>query len=66
LPYPVESVERLQNIVRVAFTKRRKTLRNAFSGVVAPEALEDLKIEASLRPENLALEQFCALSNWKP
>jgi 16S rRNA (adenine1518-N6/adenine1519-N6)-dimethyltransferase len=66
LPHPVESVERLQNIVRVAFTKRRKTLRNALSGVVAPEALEDLKIEVSLRPENLSLEQFCALSNWKP
>lgn len=66
LPHPVESLERLQNIVRVAFTKRRKTLRNALSGVVAPEALEDLKIETSLRPENLTLEQFCALSNWKP
>jgi len=66
LPHPVESLERLQNIVRVAFTKRRKTLRNALSGVVAPEALEDLKIEASLRPENLTLEQFSALSNWKP
>ena len=66
LPYPVESVERLQNVVRIAFTKRRKTLRNALSGIVAPEALEDLNIEASLRPENLSLEQYCLLSNWKP
>ena len=64
LPYPVKSIERLQNVVRIAFTKRRKTLRNALSGVVAPEALEDLGIEASLRPENLTLEQFSLLSNW--
>jgi len=66
LPYPVDSVERLQNVVRIAFTKRRKTLRNALSGIVAPEALEDLKIDASLRPENLSLEQYSLLSNWKP
>ena len=65
LPYPVESVERLQNVVRVAFTKRRKTLRNALAGVVAPEALEDLGIDSGLRPENLHLEQYCQLSNWK-
>ena len=64
LPYSVKSIERLQNVVRIAFTKRRKTLRNALSGVVAPEALEDLGIEASLRPENLTLEQFSLLSNW--
>jgi len=66
LPYPVESVTRLQNVVRTAFTKRRKTLRNALSGVVAPEALEDLQIEVGLRPENLSLKQFTQLSNWKP
>lgn len=66
LPFPVESIERLQNIVRTAFTKRRKTLRNALSGVVAPEALEELGIDMGLRPENLSLEQFSRLSNWKP
>jgi len=65
LPYQVESVERLQNIVRTAFTKRRKTLRNALSGVIAPDALEALNIDAGLRPENLSLEQFCQLSNWQ-
>ncbi|KZY30821.1 MULTISPECIES: 16S rRNA (adenine(1518)-N(6)/adenine(1519)-N(6))-dimethyltransferase RsmA [unclassified Oleiphilus] len=65
LPYPVESVERLQHIVRTAFTKRRKTLRNALSGAVEPEALEDLNIDAGLRPENLTVEQFTQLANWK-
>ncbi|KZZ59096.1 16S rRNA (adenine(1518)-N(6)/adenine(1519)-N(6))-dimethyltransferase, partial [Oleiphilus sp. HI0125] len=39
LPHPVESLERLQTIVKTAFTKRRKTLRNALSGVIELEAL---------------------------
>jgi 16S rRNA (adenine1518-N6/adenine1519-N6)-dimethyltransferase len=65
LPYPVESVDRLQHIVRTAFTKRRKTLRNALNGAVEPEALEDLGIDPGLRPENLTVEQFTQLANWK-
>lgn len=65
LPYPVDSLDRLQTIVRTAFTKRRKTLRNALSGVVLPGALEELNIDSGLRPENLSLEQFCQLSNWQ-
>lgn len=66
LPYPVESLDRLQTIVRVAFTKRRKTLRNAMQGVVEAQAFEDLGIDVGLRPENLTLEQYTQLSNWKP
>lgn len=65
LPYPVESVDRLQHIVRTAFTKRRKTLRNALNGAVEPEALEDLNIDPGLRPENLTVQQFTQLANWK-
>ncbi|KZY64851.1 MULTISPECIES: 16S rRNA (adenine(1518)-N(6)/adenine(1519)-N(6))-dimethyltransferase RsmA [unclassified Oleiphilus] len=66
LPHPVESLERLQTIVKTAFTKRRKTLRNALSGVIELEALEELDIDAGLRPENLSLAQYAALANWKP
>lgn len=64
LPYPVDSISTLQHIVRQTFTKRRKTLRNALAGLVPPEALEELDIDAGLRPENLSLEQFVALANW--
>jgi len=65
LPYPVESVERLQHIVRTAFSKRRKTLRNALGGLVPPEALAALEIDPGLRPENLSVKQYCQLSDWK-
>ncbi len=65
LPHPVESIERLQSIVKTAFTKRRKTLRNALAGVIDLEALAELDIDPGLRPENLSLGQYAALANWK-
>lgn len=65
LPHPVESIERLQNIVKHVFTKRRKTLRNAIAGVLPMEALEQLDIDAGLRPENLSLGDYAKLANWK-
>lgn len=65
LPHPVESIDRLQTIVKTAFTKRRKTLRNALAGVIPLEALDELDIDKSLRPENLTLAQYAALANWK-
>ncbi len=65
LPHPVESIDRLQTIVKTAFTKRRKTLRNALAGVIPLEALNELDIDKGLRPENLTLAQYAALANWK-
>mgnify|MGYP000347900192 CR=1 FL=1 len=65
LPHPVESIERLQAIVKTAFTKRRKTLRNALAGVIELEALDELGIDPGLRPENLSLGQYASLANWK-
>ena len=65
LPYPADSLERLQHVVRQVFTKRRKTLRNAVAGIVPSEALDELGIDAGLRPENLSLKQYVQLSNWQ-
>jgi 16S rRNA (adenine1518-N6/adenine1519-N6)-dimethyltransferase len=65
LPYPADSLDHLQHVVRQAFTKRRKTLRNALAGVVPEAALGALNIDAGLRPENLSLQQYVQLSNWK-
>lgn len=50
-------------VVTGAFTQRRKTLRNALSGLVSVERLEALGIEARLRPENLAVADFVAIAN---
>jgi len=50
-------------VVTSAFTRRRKTLRNALSGMLGAERLEALGIDARLRPENLSVADFVAIAN---
>ena len=53
----------LGRVVTTAFTKRRKQLRNALEGVADERLLGALGIEASLRPENLAVADYVAIAN---
>ncbi len=53
----------LARVVTAAFSKRRKTLRNALDGVVEEAALRALGIDPRLRPENLGFAQYIALAN---
>ncbi len=57
------NVQWLESILRNAFAKRRKTLRNALRGIITEEQLENAGISAGLRPENLTLQQYVELSN---
>jgi 16S rRNA (adenine1518-N6/adenine1519-N6)-dimethyltransferase len=56
----------LQKVVTAAFTKRRKTLRNALAGAVTADALEALGLDPQLRPENLSVGDYVALSRYVP
>jgi len=53
----------LNDVVTRAFTRRRKTLRNALSGVAHEAMLESLDIDPGLRPENLAVADYVRISN---
>jgi 16S rRNA (adenine1518-N6/adenine1519-N6)-dimethyltransferase len=53
----------LARVVTAAFTKRRKTLRNALAGVVDEDGLRALGIDPRLRPENLGVAQYVAIAN---
>jgi len=53
----------LASVVTAAFTKRRKTLRNALAGVAGVEMLARLGIDPGLRPENLEVAQYAAIAN---
>ena len=48
------------DVVRRAFSARRKTLRNALG--VAPAALAALGIDAGLRPENLSPADYVRIA----
>ena len=52
----------LNQIVTAAFAQRRKTLRNALSGLVSPEQFEQADIQPSARAENLSTENFVRLT----
>jgi 16S rRNA (adenine1518-N6/adenine1519-N6)-dimethyltransferase len=61
---PVVDGTALTRVVTAAFTKRRKTLRNALAGAVREDALAALGIDPQLRPENLSVDDYVALSRY--
>jgi len=65
-PVKVDDEAALFKIIRAAFNKRRKTLRNSLEGVVPKSALDDFfisrKLDKNTRPECLSLEDFAELS----
>lgn len=62
-PYPAKDIKLLERLVNTAFQQRRKTLRNALKQLIPVEAIDDLEIDTSKRPENLTLKDFVDLSN---
>ena len=58
-----KNLDRLEKVVRIAFNKRRKTLRNALRDLYTEQQILALDIDPSLRPENLTLEQYLSLAN---
>ena len=67
-PKPVDSVgindhRRFAEVVRAAFGQRRKTLRNALSGVCDNRHFEAAGVRADARAEQLEVADFIALAN---
>lgn len=63
LPHPAENPVHLGKLVNTAFQQRRKTLRNALKNTIDADALASLGIDSKMRPENLSLADFVAISN---
>ncbi len=61
--YQLGSELDFSNIVKQAFSMRRKTLRNNLKGIMESQLIEELGIDPSARAETLDVEQFVALSN---
>ena len=65
-PVKIENEELFFKIIRAAFNKRRKTLRNSLKGVISLEGLEKFfakyDLDSDIRPESLTLEDFAKLS----
>ena len=63
LPCPARSVQHLQQVVRAAFSQRRKTLRNALQTLLCADDIAACDIDPGARPETLALAQYVALAD---
>jgi len=63
LPHPAKDVQQLQRVLREAFGKRRKTLRNSLSALLSADAIAAAAVDASLRAEQLSVADFVRLSD---
>ena len=68
VPKPVERIEVVDrhvfaSVVRAAFGQRRKTLRNALSGVADQAQIEAAGLRADARAEQVAVDDFVRLAN---
>lgn len=59
----IDDPVRFAQVVRAAFGQRRKTLRNALSGVLDAAAIEAAGLRPDARAEQLAVADFIHLSN---
>lgn len=63
-PYPAINPKMLENVVRIAFTQRRKTIRNSLKTLLPASEIEALNIDSGLRPENLSLQDYVRISDF--
>jgi len=54
----------LDLVVRTAFSKRRKTLRNNLKDIMSSEDLEQSPVDLKLRAENISVAEFINLAKW--
>ena len=62
--FAIEDENGLSSLVATAFMQRRKTLRNALRSEADVDDLEAVGIDPGLRPEQVSIEQYVALSNY--
>lgn len=62
LPVTVDDYEQFKNLVRQAFSQRRKTLRNTLKTLLDENAIRAAGVDPGIRPENVTLGQYAALT----
>ena len=63
LAVAVKDRDGLARIVRAAFSRRRKTLRNALKSTLAEELIAAAGIDPACRPEQVSVEAYVRLAN---
>ena len=63
LPHKANDEKHFARLVTQAFSTRRKTLRNTLKKMLSAEQIESIGINPGLRPENISVAEYVALSN---
>lgn len=63
-PQAIAHFPKFDQIVKQAFSMRRKTIGNALKGLISIDTLHHLDIDAKLRAENISAQQFLNLSEY--
>ncbi len=63
-PYGIKDDQRFFEVVKEAFSMKRKMLRNNLKPLLVEEEIENLGIDPKIRAENLHIEDFVKLSNY--
>jgi len=61
--FDIQDAELLEKIVKQAFSRRRKTLRNALDGFASTENIQSAGLDPSQRPEQITIEDWVNLAN---
>jgi 16S rRNA (adenine1518-N6/adenine1519-N6)-dimethyltransferase len=56
--------DNFEQIVKIAFSQKRKTIKNNFKNILFEKDFLDLKISPKIRSEALAIDQFIKLENY--
>ena len=63
-PHPADNFQHFAQLVRTAFSQRRKTLHNNLKGIMDTSQLAQIDIDTSLRPERLTVADYVKISNY--
>ena len=58
------SQEKLSQVVRIAFSQRRKMLRNALKGALSETGFAELGIDPTCRPEDISVADYVRIANY--
>lgn len=62
--HKAQNIDTLDAVVKTAFNQRRKTLRNTLKSLFTVDELESLAVNPTLRPENVAIDDYIRLANF--
>ncbi|MGA9855476.1 MAG: 16S rRNA (adenine(1518)-N(6)/adenine(1519)-N(6))-dimethyltransferase RsmA [Gammaproteobacteria bacterium] len=62
-PFPLGDTARFKTLVNQAFSRRRKTLRNALLGLVDESAIRRAGLDPAVRPETLSAADYAHLAD---